>query len=140
MDISSLLRLSLPLAQVGGSRSFGKQDAVPASTVMWIFAAVVVAALFAWLAVKCVLWTHGRYRRLSRWALFGELCRAHRLNRGDRRLVRQVAACNAADHPALAFANPRCWDIDALRSDPLIDLERAKELSARLFAHDESGQ
>jgi hypothetical protein len=133
MNMLMLLPLSLPLGEIGGSRSLGKQDAVPASTVLWICGAVVVVAFVAWLVVRSFLWLHRRYRRLNRWALFGELCRAHALNRGARRIVRQVAERGGLAHPALVFADPRCWDTESLASDPTIDLERAKELSARLF-------
>jgi hypothetical protein len=50
----------------------------------------------------------------SDWRLFGELCRAHRLDRSKRRLLKRLAAVRGLKTAASLFVEPSYFDIAGL--------------------------
>lgn len=64
--------------------------------------------------------------------LFSGLCRAHRLDRGDRRLLLRIAAEMKLDQPAMLFTNPALLRT-ASRKQMAAPQKRIKRLHSTLF-------
>lgn len=73
--------------------------------------------------------TYHRPRRL-----FGQLCRAHRLRRRDRKLLRQLAEHWRLSQPALLFIRPENFATDALPPVLVKFRNEIADLGRRLFA------
>jgi hypothetical protein len=65
--------------------------------------------------------------------LFRELCRAHRLSFGKRRLLKRLAAVRSLSEPALLFVEPRHFDIAHLPDELRQSAEEIWRLRDRLF-------
>jgi hypothetical protein len=93
--------------------------------------AVIVAAV---VVIVQVMSSRGA-RRTSASArrLFRSLCRAHRLNWWDRRLLCRLArACRLPDAGRL-FIDPRYFDAETARGRPRANASRIAELRQQLF-------
>ncbi len=71
-----------------------------------------VVLLVLLLVSAAALWLHFRQRRLRNCPrrLFRELCRAHRLNKAQQRLLWQLAAAQGLSQPATIFLAPERFD------------------------------
>ena len=65
--------------------------------------------------------------------LFRELCRAHRLDRADRRLLKRLAAAWGLASPAYLFIEPDYFETAGLSAEWEEDSRRVAGLRARLF-------
>jgi hypothetical protein len=65
--------------------------------------------------------------------LFRELCRAHRLSRPHRRLLKHLAAARGLSSPASLFVRPECFDLDQLPSEVKLYADELNKLRAQLF-------
>jgi len=59
-----------------------------------------------WLLMKLLAWRDGRGARNSPRALFRRLGKAHGLDRGERRVLRQLARSQRLAHPGRVFLEP----------------------------------
>jgi hypothetical protein len=101
--------------------------------------AIACLAITAALLVGLIVWHYysarakGRLPSNSPRALFRELCRAHNLDRRERRLLQRLTSARRIASPAALFVQPEYFEEfdlpDDLR-DQAADLER---LSTRLF-------
>lgn len=65
--------------------------------------------------------------------MFRQLCSAHRLKFGSRRLLMQLAAAREMAHPASVFVTPSAFVVPTLPQHLRKEEVRIKELAARLF-------
>ena len=65
--------------------------------------------------------------------LFRELCRAHRLDRRERRLLKRLAAAWGLASPAYLFIEPNYFDTTRLSAEWEQDAQRIARLRRRLF-------
>jgi hypothetical protein len=72
------------------------------------------------------------YHRPKR--LFGQLCRAHRLGRSDRRLLQRLAEHSQLRQPALLFVKPDYFALDGLPAELSQEGRAIDALRRRLFA------
>ena len=66
-------------------------------------------------------------------ALFRELCRAHRLNRSRRHLLKNLASARGLANPVLVFAKPECFDIADLPPHLKTAAAELRQLRLQLF-------
>jgi len=112
----------------GSHARFGMDEAI---TGLAILAGVVVATLL----LTHLLTREERLRRTNDpWSLFRSLCRAHRLQRVQVRLLHRVARAQQVDHPARLFLEPERYQIGC--DDPQFGRDRAMlaQIASRLFA------
>ena len=98
-----------------------------------ILGLTVTAALGVWLAVRFLAW---RKQRLANdpQRLFRELCRAHRLGRGEVAVLRKLVRIEHVDPPARIFLEPRRFKptAETLLAGSEQQLDRLRE---RLFGN-----
>lgn len=97
-----------------GDRFSGKHAEVNWEELLVLLACLIGSAVVIWLLYAATRWQEARLRRPNPRRLFRELCRAHRLNRWERRVLRELAESAAARQPAELFVRP-----DAFRPAPL---------------------
>lgn len=102
--------------------------------------------LLAWagivVGVVAVLWVlsrllarQERFRRCSKpWPLFRDLCKAHELNRPQRRLMKQLARHHQLTHPGLLFVEGSRFEPAGLSAELLDRSEELRAIRERLFA------
>ncbi|MCC6125556.1 MAG: hypothetical protein IT426_11380 [Pirellulales bacterium] len=116
-------------------RSVGNDDAVNRQ---WLILIVALACLLTFVLLAIIGHRYGR-----RWAissprgLFLELCRAHRLNWPQRRLLWRLAQSQKPADPAGLFLAPERFEIGRLTVEMRPRVKELHELCRRLFA--ESG-
>jgi hypothetical protein len=69
---------------------------------------LVVAAVLVWNRLTRRPQRTFKCNRPSR--LFRDLCRAHRLDRGARHLLKSLAVARGLENPDLLFVKPECFD------------------------------
>lgn len=117
------------------SRGFHGKDAEldlgTAISCMLVAAAFLTAiwVLSRWAAPKERL---GSYR--SPRALFLALCRAHGLDRSQRRILRRLARLHGMPQPAALFLRPECFVASTLGAELQQQRESVERLHAKLFA------
>jgi len=91
-------------------------------------------------AFIAVLWMLQRYYELragrgyvSRWGLFRELCKAHRLSWSDRLLLGKLAKVQGVDQPARLFLEPQRLDPATLSPSLAGKMRQVTILRQRLF-------
>src|SRR5262245_27773720 len=62
-------------------------------------------------------WVNGRLPSNSPRGLFRELCRAHRIDRAGRRLLKRLAVARGITPPVLLFVHPECFSVADLPDD-----------------------
>jgi hypothetical protein len=78
---------------------------------------LIILSAVALLLAGTLIWQIVARRRQREFAsnnptrLFGELCRAHRLDRSNRRLLKQLAAAHGIKSAALLFVEPDYFDM-----------------------------
>ena len=65
--------------------------------------------------------------------LFSELCRAHRLDRSNRRLLKQLATALGLKYAALLFVEPEGFDMTSLPPALKSSASEIRQLRHRLF-------
>jgi len=65
--------------------------------------------------------------------LFRELCRAHGLDRGSRKLLQQLAMQTGLVQPAEVFLTPAVFEVNQLPEQLQRERERVMELRGQLF-------
>ena len=65
--------------------------------------------------------------------MFRQLCAAHKLDLGSRRLLMQLATAREMAHPAVVFVTPTAFHADDLPTSLRQEEARLEELAARLF-------
>ena len=95
---------------------------------------IVACAGFAvWLLLRCA-------KRLQRWLLnntgrlFGQLCRAHRLDWTQRRLLRRLANSHGMDHSVRLFLEPDRFTSAALKTELQPFRDQIDRLRRKLFS------
>lgn len=73
------------------------------------------------------------FRFNSPTRLFTELCRAHRLDRTNRRLLKQLAAERGLKNAALLFVEPEHFDLTNLPADLKSSAAELRHLKHKLF-------
>ena len=85
---------------------------------MWLIFAVtgvLVAGVLLWQLFSS--WNNGRLPSNSPRGLFRELCRAHRIDRAGRRLLKRLAVARGVSPPVLLFVRPECFTVTDLPDD-----------------------
>jgi hypothetical protein len=77
--------------------------------------------------------TYLRRRSASPRGLFLDLCRAHRFNWPQRRLLLQLAESQKLADPATVFVDPACFEIGRLTVEIRPHAAELRQLSTRLF-------
>jgi hypothetical protein len=99
--------------------------------VILAIAAIALIAAIAWQFVP-----HRRQREFrlnSSVRLFGELCRAHQLDRSQCRLLKQLAAARGITNQALLFVEPEQFDIATLSPRLKAAADEVRQLRHQLF-------
>jgi hypothetical protein len=65
--------------------------------------------------------------------LFADLCKAHKLNRSNRRLLKQLAAARGLKLPATLFVEPEFFDMTNLPAALQPSAKELRKLRHRLF-------
>ncbi|TWT75999.1 hypothetical protein Pla123a_27850 [Posidoniimonas polymericola] len=117
-----------------GDRFSGEAAELQTEELLTLLAVVVGAGLLIWLLRVAARWQEGRLKRPNPRRLFNDLCRAHRLNRWERKLLREMGEGLGLRQPAEVFVRP-----DAFRASPLPPDAEAmpvafKQLQKKLFA------
>jgi len=107
-----------------------------AASVHASLALAIAAASLAALAATAILIARHWQRRLasSPYGLFRELCRAHRLNWPQRRLLRQLARSQKLADAGALFLRPECYEIGRLTAEMRPRAEEIRLLRDGLFA------
>lgn len=131
--------LSLPLANRDaweslGSRFSGKQAQFHWGD-LWALIGVVVAGV---LLVALLRWLYrlqqARAGSCEPRHLFADLCRAHRFNRKQRRLLQELAEAANLMHPGVLFVRPELFEPAELQAMYLEHAEEYEKLAGKLFA------
>jgi hypothetical protein len=93
---------------------------------------VLAGAIAWWLALRWI--RYERKNRHSPWRLFRELCAVHRLNLGERSLLKRLAVDRQLPQPATLFVEPSLWDCHELGHEWQQHADRLRGLRERLFA------
>lgn len=72
-------------------------------------------------------------------SLFRSLCRAHRLDRAERKLLERLAQFRQIKHPAALFLDPRQFETADLTADLRQQADKLRALREVLFARVEDG-
>jgi hypothetical protein len=73
------------------------------------------------------------FRYDSRARLFGELCRAHHLDRSNRRLLKQLAAARSLKSPNVLFVEPDYFDMTNIPPILKASAHELRQLRHKLF-------
>jgi hypothetical protein len=98
---------------------------------IFIVTGVLVAGVLLWQLVTSR--AYGRLPSNSPRGLFRELCRAHRLDRPRRRLLKRLAVARQVSPAALLFVQPECFAAADLPGDLDDQAAAIAELEQRLF-------
>jgi hypothetical protein len=98
---------------------------------IFIVTGVLVAGVLLWQLVTSR--AYGRLPANSPRGLFRELCRAHRLDRPRRRLLKRLAVARQVSPAALLFVQPECFAAADLPGDLDDQAAAIAELEQRLF-------
>lgn len=101
-----------------------------------IIAAVAIAAVCLGIYFGTRMTQRRRYN--SHGSLFAGLCRLHGLDRGTRRLLKQVARHHRLRYPARVFTEPRWLDPASLPAGLRDESRRVAALRNRLFSKSEA--
>lgn len=96
----------------------------------------IVLTVFATLlsSVGYLLWKQQTdRRRLRPEAIFGSLCRIHRLNRRQCRNLKALAKAIRLSDPAILFVDPRSFQLAVEAGKVDLCREETRELQSRLF-------
>ena len=66
--------------------------------------------------------------------LFIDLCRAHRLRRRERRLLRELATASHLEQPALVFVRPDLFEPETMLDEKPKKVQAYERLAVKLFA------
>ncbi len=100
---------------------------------------IMVVAVVALLLIATLIWqlfTRRRQRDFSRNStlrLFGELCRAHRLDRPSRRLLKRLAAARGLKNSTELFVEPEHFDMTSLPPALKTSASELRQLRHKLF-------
>lgn len=136
---SPFLMFATPLlAQIDKWREMGREfqtdrPKLGLGTVIASIAVLAVVIVFLWLLARLMNRQEGRRLFNNPKQLFRSLCRAHHLNRADRRLLARIGRLRRLPQPASLFLEPehldRAWENPACRGEQAA----IKRLRARLF-------
>lgn len=117
-----------------GDRFSGEAAELQTGELLTLLAVMIGAGVLIWLLRFAARWQEGRSRRPNPRRLFSDLCRAHRLNRWERKLLREMGEGLGLRQPAEVFVRP-----DAFRATPLPPEAESKpaafkQLQRKLFA------
>jgi hypothetical protein len=89
----------------------GHFDRLPNTHELLILGSVTLLVIItiAWQAIS--RWRHRDFEYNSPPRLFADLCRAHKLNRSNRRLLKQLAAARGLKMAAMLFVEPDYFDM-----------------------------
>jgi hypothetical protein len=118
-----MIELSYILATRSGWRHYGYREYTGVyfesnSREAWILligTAVLAVGILLWHFVSCR--RGGTLRPNTPNRLFRELCRAHGVNRCERRMLKRLAAARGVAPPTLLFVRPDCFTTSDLPSD-----------------------
>lgn len=112
-----------------GDKFSGDNARFQFSDIGWMLVFVAGALLLLWWLSVVTKRFEGYTSRPSPNRLFSDLCRAHKLNRSQRSLLRRLAESAGVEHPVSLFVHADKFD-SALLPD---DTSAIAELRARLF-------
>ena len=113
------------------SRRTGRANG--AEALIWLLLVVGIIAVVC-VAIRFVSRLQRRRSRYSHGALFQGLCRAHGLDRGARRLLKQIARHHRLSQPARLFTEPKWLAPANLGGSLHRRLPQVTALRTRLFA------
>jgi hypothetical protein len=134
--LSSCLPLFVFAARQGPEGVWGRFDHQKAT--FGKFELIILGAVVLLLAGTLVWQWIGRrpprdFRCNSPSRLFGDLCRAHRLDRSSRRLLKQLASQCDARSPAELFVEPAFFDTANIPSALKASARELRQLRHKLF-------
>lgn len=97
-----------------GEQFSGSNAKLQPRDILMIVAAVAGAALLVGVLSLAARWQEGRIAKPNAGRLFRELCRAHRLNRWERRVITTLAEEIGARQPAEVFVRPDAFEGSAI--------------------------
>ena len=100
----------------------------------WSMAAIVLAGILL-ILLRTQRRQQGNFTSNSSSRLFGELCQAHELSPGERRMLKRLARTRSLSNPALLFVEPRFFNGRTLPKDSRIDMAEIERLRNQLFQH-----
>lgn len=110
-----------------GRASFGRTEMV-------LIAGATVLVVATWLISNWITrWRNATFMSNSAPKLFRELCRAHRLQMGDRRLLKKLAAARGIENAAELFVEPEHFEAAKLPQTLKSSAQELRELRHRLF-------
>jgi hypothetical protein len=100
---------------LGRGWRIGSQDA-PWLGAVAILAAMAIIGTAAWLVARHFT-KRDQHPCNDPYKLFAELCRAHRLDRQQRRLLKRLTRAHALQQPALLFLEPERFEVSTLAAE-----------------------
>ncbi|HUY89943.1 MAG TPA: hypothetical protein VMV10_14500 [Pirellulales bacterium] len=118
----------------------GKEDELTPATVLSVLLVATGLFLGIWLLSRWATRKErsGSYRSSS--GLFRALCRAHRLDRKQRWLLRRLARGRKLPQPAALFLRPDCFAPSTLGPEMQTDGEAVQALGKILFGESQAGR
>jgi len=105
----------------------------PSDLLWWLLAAALIAAAF--ISLAAFLGRQDKHRLFnSPRALFNSLCKAHKLDRSSRNLLKQLAQAQEMAIPARLFLEPERFEPAQVPADLKAYLPQFSQLKSRLFA------
>lgn len=110
-----------------------QQPADGTSQMLVVMGMAVLVGLIFLIWLRATRREQRRFQSDSTAQLFRELCRAHELNRADRRLLKQLAASRGLASQALVFVEPQHFDSANLPQVMVASANELHRLRDRLF-------
>ena len=110
----------------------GQYSGPSAATILLILAAVAGLAALAWGASRLFRRRQARRQATPKW-LFDELCKAHRVESSDRRLLWAAAIEQHPENPSLLFIEPDSLRPHKLKFRRRVEIDRLAAVAGRIY-------
>jgi hypothetical protein len=141
--MAKLILLGQILAQQGGysdlgSKLHGRRGRWETSDILIWTAVMIAIVLGIWMLARYAAKQDKGQRMNNPWALFRSLVKAHGLDRGGRRILKQLAKWQRLEHPGRLFVEPERFETVNLSPGLQAQVQTVRALRDRIFGDLES--